>query len=265
MRINGCEMSLADFERAEDLTVQGHLNLAGSLIERVPDGLIVMGNLYLDDCKRLREIGKVTVGGHMSARECALTAIWIFVGVRDCEAFSTACGCHDLAHLPDMAIIDGEADFRGCHRLRGLPNGMRVEYIAFSLISGVQAFPKDMTITGDLDISDCEWVTEIPRNLTVRNSIYAVNCVNLQKIPEEMCLLGNLVVTGCTSLTEIPMGVIVGRDLLANGSEIRKIGERVSVGRDLICSGTDIEEIPASLSVGGRLDAASFQYGKALG
>ncbi len=142
MQINGKEMSLQEFERAEGLTVRGHLNLTRSMVERIPNGLCV----YLDGCRNLREIGNIQVSGNILAAECDNLQFTgalkvggnldfrgckqlkgIFDGL-EVEGDFIAWGCQNLQYLPQGTRIEGEASLRGCFGLKNLPDNMRVGY-----------------------------------------------------------------------------------------------------------------------------------------
>jgi len=103
---------------------EGSLNLEGSDIVSLPDGLQVGGSLILRSCTGLTSLpAGLVVGGSLYLE-----------------------GCTDLTRLPDGLQVGGSLFVNNCTRLRSLPNGLRVKHSIFLKGSGVQDLPPDLEV-----------------------------------------------------------------------------------------------------------------------
>jgi hypothetical protein len=103
---------------------EGSLNLEGSDIVSLPDGLKVGATLVLRGCTELKSLPDgLVVGGSLYLE-----------------------GCTSLTRLPDGLRVGGSLFVTGCKRLRSLPNGLKVERSLFLQGSAVQAIPPDIEV-----------------------------------------------------------------------------------------------------------------------
>jgi hypothetical protein len=103
---------------------EGSLNLEGSDIVSLPDGLQVGGSLILRDCKELKSLPDgLVVGGSLYLE-----------------------GCTGLTRLPDGLRVGSSLFLNYCTRLRSLPDGLRVGRSLFLNGTGVQALPADIEV-----------------------------------------------------------------------------------------------------------------------
>jgi len=88
----------------DDLYVNGNLNLFGSEIKSLPEGLKVEGNLFLNDCKNLTSLPEgLKVGESLLLNNCT-----------------------NLTLLPEGLQVGGYLDLQNCTGLTLLPKGMEV-------------------------------------------------------------------------------------------------------------------------------------------
>lgn len=107
---------------------EGSLNLEGSDIVSLPDGLQVGGSLILRRCTELKSLpAGLVVGGSLYLE-----------------------GCTELKSLPDGLQVGGSLFLNDCRRLRSLPNGLRVKYSIFLNGSSVQDLPPDLEVGGQI-------------------------------------------------------------------------------------------------------------------
>jgi hypothetical protein len=105
---------------------KGSLNLEGSDIITLPDGLQVEGSLILRGCTELKSLPDgLRVGGSLYLEDCK-----------------------GLKSLPDGLQVGGTLFLDDCTRLRYLPAGLKVGRSLFLRGTGIQDIPPD-TEVGD--------------------------------------------------------------------------------------------------------------------
>jgi hypothetical protein len=103
---------------------KGSLNLEGSDIITLPDGLQVGGSLILRDCTKLKSLPDgLVVGGSLYLE-----------------------GCRGLTSLPNRLQVGGTLFLNDCTRLRYLPNRLKVGRSLFLRGTGIQAIPSDAEV-----------------------------------------------------------------------------------------------------------------------
>lgn len=151
--------SLEDLERKmED---DDSLNLIGSDIEALPEGLEVDGDLRLVDCKSLKELpNNFKVGG-----------------ILDLE------GCTSLKKLPqglevgwDLSSKKGRyLNLEGCTSLEELPKGLKVGGGLFlNNCKSLKELPQNLQVGGDFFIRDTP-IEKIPQGLEVGKGLFVIN------------------------------------------------------------------------------------------
>ena len=103
---------------------EGSLNLEGSDVITLPDGLKVGGTLSLRGCTELKSLPDgLTVGGSLYLEDCK-----------------------GLKSLPDGLQVGGTLFLNDCKRLRHLPAGLRVGRSLFIPGTGIQDIPPDIKV-----------------------------------------------------------------------------------------------------------------------
>jgi hypothetical protein len=73
--------------------------------------------------------------------------------------------------------------------------------------------PKNLTVTGNLDLSGCTGLTALPDGLSVSGWLYLSGCTGLTALPDGLSVSGGLDLSGCTGLTALPDGLSVSEGL----------------------------------------------------
>ena len=147
-------------------------------------------------------------------------------------------------------------DLRGCTGLTALPENLSVTGdLRLSDCTGLTALPENLSVTGDLELRDCTGLTALPENLSVRGNLRLSDCTGLTSLPENLSVGGDLNLSDCTGLTALPKNLSVGGDLRLSGcTGLTALPKNLSVGGDLRLSGcTGLTALPKNLSVGGDL------------
>jgi hypothetical protein len=95
---------------------------------------------------------------------------------------------------------------------------------------------KGEKINGDLDLSDCSSLKELPDGFKVGGSLNLEYCYSLVKLPDGLEVGGNLYLYGCSSLERLPDNLRVGRNLYLYGrnSLPKELPKTIKVGGKII-------------------------------
>jgi hypothetical protein len=140
-----------------------HLELRGSRIRALPEGLEVEYKLDLQDCRSLEELPKGLKVGSLVLRGC--TALRSLPEGLDIY-FLDLQGCARLEGWPQRARIRiGRLNASGCTRLTSLPEGLRnLAQLDISNCPNLRELPEGLEITSWLDIGG-SGVTRLPDSL----------------------------------------------------------------------------------------------------
>jgi len=145
-----------------------------------------------------------------------------------------------------------------------------------ALLQQKHLFPPNCTVIGDLDLSNCNWITSLPEGLTIRGSVSLYRCQQFTSLPKGLTVEGNLTLchtrlssipdgltvhrdlnlSGCTQLTSLPDGLIVHGWLNLNDcTRLTSLPKGLTVKDELRLSGcTGLTSLPEGLTVKGYLD-----------
>jgi hypothetical protein len=140
-----------------------HLDLRGSGVRALPEGLEVEYKLDLQDCRNLEELPAGLKVGSLVLRGCtALRALPEGLDVY----FLDLQGCARLEGWPRRAQIRiGRLNASGCTRLTGLPQGLRsLAQLDVSNCPNLRALPAGLKVGSWLDIGG-SGVTRLPASL----------------------------------------------------------------------------------------------------
>jgi len=140
-----------------------HLELRGSGIRALPEGLEVEYKLDLQDCRGLEELPEGLKVGSLALRGCtALRALPEGLDVY----FLDLQGCTRLVGWPRRARIRiGRLNVSGCTRLTGLPEGLRsLAQLDVSNCPNLRELPAGLEISSWLDIGG-SGITRLPASL----------------------------------------------------------------------------------------------------
>ena len=130
-------------------------------------------------------------------------------------------------------------------------------------------------IPGNLDLSYCSLITELPNGIIIEGSLLMYKCGNLRRLPDNLspggdtvlreCTSleylpddftagGSLNITGCTSLKALPGGLNVGNTLWAGDCRnLTGLPDDMRVNSDVSISGcTAIKELKTGFTVNGN-------------
>lgn len=137
----------------EDPVVRGNLNLYGTDITWLPDNLVVTGNLNLRECVLLADLpANLFVGGDLDITLSCVKALPANLNVRG----------NIYALNLDLNIPNGFTSNGGL--LLGGETGMQ------DILDTPLRLPDDLTVNGDLDITD-RIIKTWPQNLTVKGAL----------------------------------------------------------------------------------------------
>ena len=121
----------------------GYLDLRGTGITSLPEGLTVGGSLDLEGCTGITSLPEgLTVGGYLYLRGTGITS------------------------LPEGLTVGGSLDLRGTG-ITSLPEGLTVGGNLDLRGTGITSLPEGLTVGGYLDLEGCTGITSLPEGLTV--------------------------------------------------------------------------------------------------
>jgi len=109
-----------------------------------------------------------------------------------------------LTLLRDITV-NGDLDCSTKHRSYGCTD--KLEPYLPSL------FPENLTVIGNLDLSNGVSLLFLPKNLTVVGNLSLFRCKNLPSLPENLDIGGELDLHGCSTLLSLPENLKVGGEL----------------------------------------------------
>ena len=130
-----------------DLEFGTNLKLMRSPIEKLPDNLIVNGDLWLDYCKNIQSLPNgLKVKDTLDLRNTNITFLPtdIQVGKNLILMYS------QIEKLPDNFTVNGALDLDSCENLTSLPNGLKVKDGLDLQNTNITSLPSDLEVGGDL-------------------------------------------------------------------------------------------------------------------
>jgi hypothetical protein len=140
-----------------------HLELRGSGIRALPEGLEVGYKLDLQDCRNLEELPEGLKVSSLVLRGCtSLRALPEGLDV----CFLDVQGCARLEGWPRRARVQiGRLNASGCTRLTGLPRGLRpLAQLDVSNCLNLRALPEGLEVSSWLDVGG-SGITRLPASL----------------------------------------------------------------------------------------------------
>ncbi len=198
----------------------GSLDLRGTLITALPDGLTVGRSLFLNNTLITALPDGLTVGG------------WIDLGGTPITA------------LPDGLTVGGSLSLNNTP-ITALPDGLTVGGSLYINNTPITTLPDGLTVGGSLDLRGTP-ITALPDGLTVGGSLF-LNNTPITALPDRLTV-GGCIDLGGTPITALPDGLTVGGWIDLRGTKIKnKEAEQKKVrklqngdyieGRYLFCDG----------------------------
>jgi hypothetical protein len=149
-------------EEAYDMILEG----------TAPHNMIVDGNLYLGNNKKLKKLpDDLRVEGWLNLKNCTALIelpdeLWV-------NNWLNLENCTSLTHLPDGLSFNGSLNLMNCISLTELPDGLRVEeWLDMNGCISLTHLPKGLKVGGWLDVQDCPKLKALPADLQVGDYIY---------------------------------------------------------------------------------------------
>jgi len=85
-------------------------------------------------------------------------------------------------------------------------------------------------VKGDLNLTGCKNLKELPEGLKVYSILYLNDCTSLEKLPNNLYAKFWLDLSGCTSLTELPPDLKVGgHNLILRGCQESLVNQAIEM------------------------------------
>lgn len=127
----------------------GDLDLRGTGITSLPDGLVIDGGLDLENCTGITSLPEgLVVEGSLDLYGTGITS------------------------LPEGLAVGGSLYLENCTGITSLPDGLAVGGGLYLRGTGITSLPDGLTVGGTIDLKDCTGITSLPEGLTVGGSLY---------------------------------------------------------------------------------------------
>jgi hypothetical protein len=119
--VNGYSMSIADFEKADGLVIEGHLYLCNTAITRLPDNLSVDGCLDLENLAITELPDNLKVGGGLYFKGTLITCLPDNLSLGGSLYLKHT----NITHLPNNLNVGGDLDLTNTP-ITHLPDDLKV-------------------------------------------------------------------------------------------------------------------------------------------
>ena len=172
------EKIIADFEAETGYGLEikdgrpyysGCLDLRGTGITSLPEGLVVGGDLYLRGTGITSLPEGLTVGGGLDLYGTGITSLpeGLTVG-----RFLYLENCTGITSLPEGLVVGGDLSLDNCTGITSLPEGLAVCGDLYLRGTGITSLPDGLTVGGFLYLENCTGITSLPEGLTVGGFLY---------------------------------------------------------------------------------------------
>ena len=308
----------------------GHLKVGETPLRFLPDDWVVPGDIHFMRCGflvlpnglsagSLRLVGcKVSeLPARLSVRdELYISGSFISEIPADCRCGVLTAEDSGLVKLPDNWSVEGGLYLSGV-AIRVLPKGLHASFLDISetrieeipsdcevgalkaKCSCMTRLPENWTVNGNLNLSGCKFLKELPKGLCVRGTLYICETnikeipsgcrvgsldatkSTLERLPDNWVVEGDVDLFGCERMKELPHSLQVGgyltimrtnitripsdtkfRSLCANETPLNDLGGHNKVEGHLMLRGTGFKSLPERLEVGGDLQLDNLKIGK---
>lgn len=221
------EKVIADFKLATGYGLEiidgspyynGDLDLRGTGITSLPDGLVIDGGLDLEKCTGITSLPEgLVVGGNLDLYGTGITS------------------------LPEGLAVGGSLYLENCTGITSLPDGLAVGGILDLRGSGITSLPDGLTVGGNIDLENCTEITSLPNGLTVGGGLDLGNCTGITSLPEGLTVGGDFYLHS-SGITSLPNGLTVGGDLDLRGTGITSLPKGLTIGEFIYLRDTGITD-----------------------
>ena len=106
--------------------------------------------------------------------------------------------------------------------------------------TNIKKLPNDLYVDGDLDLSNCQYLTKLPDKLYVGGWLDLKGCERLKKLPNLLDVTYGLNLSGCKQITELPDNLYAKGSLGLDGTNIEKLPNNLYVGINLYINNTPL-------------------------
>lgn len=204
---------LASGTSPSGLTIKGSISLAMLRIRSLPESLIVLGDLDLQQCQRLsfignglKVVGNLLIGGGLSEtpayqkqlKEDPKAPAFLRTLSKDNRV--------PIKYLPEFLEVEGDLIIRGVTALKALPKQYVIGRSLFiSNADELEKLPDSLFLIGDLILVGCSKLRKLPANLTAKRLIL-IGC-GVEEIPESIDIEEEIYIEGCSKLTSLPSSI----------------------------------------------------------
>lgn len=212
----------------ENYSHDGDLDLSGTTVTRLPDGLDVSGSLILRYTPISALPNRMSVAHDIDV------------------AFSKVTSLPENLHVPGRLVAQETP-------LEKLPRGLRVRDSLNISQTDIAQLPPDLRVGSTLNASGTP-LEKIPATVHIGGSLVLRHTM-VRTLPSRLHIPGSLDLT-CTPITELPCKLIVGQDLTLFSTDVGNLPQDIKIGRDLTVDRTPLRTLPPDLHVPGNLSAA---------
>jgi hypothetical protein len=205
--------------------VKGELDLEGTSITSLPQGLKVGGNLWLQGTRITSLPQGLVVGGSLALMETPITS------------------------LPQDLVVGGTLDLAST-RITSLPQGLKVGGNLDLEGTPITSLPRGLVVGGTLNVRETP-ITSLPDDLKVGGSLVLAS-TRITSLPQDLKANGDLNLRD-TPITYLPQNLRVGGNLDLVRVRITSLPQGLEVNGNLFLEGTPVTSLPQELKVAGTI------------
>ena len=220
-------LSGSNIKTLSDNFIANELKLYESNITKLPNNLVIEGNLDISKCPNLKELPKnLTVKGDL------------------------LCEYSEIKNLPNDISINGNI-YLSFSKIKKLPNNLTVYGDLILSNSAIEELPKNLVINGNLNIENTK-IEEIPDDLKLNGKLYAGKS-SLKKIPNNFVVHEHLDLS-YSKIMSLPkdLQVVDGKVINLSNTDITMLPKKFlnnAFNCYLNLSNTKIKVLPTNLVV----------------
>lgn len=200
---NALRQQILDGTAPDGLSYPGHLSLANTDIERLPDNLSVR-SLDLRHCAALTALPDTLNVRRLDISHTAIRELPAGLRVYELIAQDTP-----LKKLPHDLVVEYQLDLTNCRHLTELPPNLMVGALILHNCRRLRRLPDGLEVF-HLDITDCRNLERFGKTGKIAvGRIDAENCQRLREIPAWVESVSTLNLRGCERITDLPEGLRV--------------------------------------------------------
>jgi len=205
--------------------MNGNLDLSGSSITSLPQGLEVGGDLYLQQTRITSLPQGLKVGGALWLQHTRITS------------------------LPQGLVVGGALWLQQT-RITSLPQGLKVGGDLDLERTPITSLPQGLEVGDKLNLSGTP-ITSLPQDLKVGGDLL-LYFTPITSLPKDLIVGGDLDLRG-TRITSLPQGLVVGGDLYLQRTRITSLSQDLVVGGSLVLTDAPITSLPQNMKVNGDI------------